>query len=715
MVNIPFVMRPICSLPPIPTMPRRSILALLALIAGALPFPARAQLAGPADLIVTGGRIYTVDVTRPIVEAFAVRDGRFVFVGTRRGAMTFSGPQTQLFDLRGAVAYPGFIDAHAHLLGLGMTLRSIDLIGSPSYEEVVSRVAARARSTPPGQWIMGNGWDQNRWTVKEFPTHDALSRAIPNLPVLLNRVDGHAVLANDAAMRAAGITARTRDPVGGRIIRNSRGLPTGVFVDNAQSLFASAVPRLGPAQLGELLHAAAVECNKWGLTEVQDMGADRSTIEALESLASAKRLPLRSYEMVTDDSAALAYYFARGPKQAEYDAHVWVRGVKLYADGALGSRGAALLAPYTDDGANTGLLVSTPEHLQQRTIDALRHGFQVSIHAIGDRGNRNALDAFQSALGAVPTADARMRIEHAQIISPEDIPRFAQLGVIPSMQTSHQTSDMPWAERRLGPERIRGAYAWRSLLTTGVVIPNGTDFPVEHVNPIITFHSAVTRQDSANAPPGGWYADQRMTREEALRSMTLWPAYAAFQENELGSIAVGKYADFTILNRDIMTLPPERILGAQVVATYLGGAAVYRANALLLMARGIEPSATRADLMQSTPLQREDEWTRALVARDPKVFDRLLAPGFVYTEDAGVMSRDDVIASATGEEITTWAGNEGMKVHDFGSTQIITGVLHVKGRNRSGPFDRRYAFTDTWQQRDGAWQLIGAQDYVIPK
>jgi predicted amidohydrolase YtcJ len=684
----------------------------------------RAQTAQPADLIVTGGRIYTVDVTRPIAEAFAVRGGRFVFVGTTRGAMLLKGPSTRVLDLHGAAAYPGFIDAHAHLLGLGQALQSVDLTGTPSYEEIISRVAARAKGAPAGQWIMGNGWDQNRWAVKEFPTHDALTKAVPDHPVLLDRVDGHAVLANAAAMKAAGITAKTPDPRGGRIIRDKKGNPTGVFVDNAQVLFARAAPRLTQEQLGELLHSAAVESNKWGLTEVQDMGEERATIEALESLAHDGKMPLRAYEMVTDDSAALEFYYARGPQSGLYNGHVWVRGIKLYADGALGSRGAALLAPYSDDSANTGLLVSTPEHLKARSIEALKHGFQVSTHAIGDRGNRNALDAYQAALEAVPTADARLRIEHAQIISPQDIPRFAQLGVIPSMQASHQTSDMPWAERRLGPDRIRGAYAWRALLNTGVVIPNGTDFPVEHVNPIITFHSSITRQDADNQPPGGWYGDQKMTREEALRSMTLWPAYAAFQENDLGSISVGKYADFTILNRDIMRAASERILGTQVVATYVGGAPVYEAKMVVVTGEDSAgtasnvtgaASAPTASAGGALPLQREDEWTKGLIARDAALFDKLLAPGFVYTEDGAVMSRDDVIASASGEDTTTWAANEGMKVHDFGSTQLITGVLHVKGKNKSGAFDRRYEFTDTWQNRNGTWQLIGAQDYVIPK
>ncbi|HEV7703488.1 MAG TPA: amidohydrolase family protein, partial [Gemmatimonadaceae bacterium] len=278
----------------------------------------RAQAPQPADLIVTGGRIYTVDDTRPIVEAFAVKGGKFEFVGSLRDAMLYQGPQTRVLDLHGAAAYPGFIDAHAHLLGLGQALQSVDLGASPSYEEVVSRVVARAKTTPKGQWIMGDGWDQNRWPVKEFPTHDALTRAVPNNPVVLNRVDGHALLANAAAMRAAGITAKTADPAGGRIIRDAKGNPTGVFVDNAQSLFAASAPRLTQAQLAELMHSAAVESNKWGLTEVQDMGEERATIEAVESLAKEGKLPLRTYEMVTDDSAALAYFYARGPQAGLY-------------------------------------------------------------------------------------------------------------------------------------------------------------------------------------------------------------------------------------------------------------------------------------------------------------------------------------------------------------------------------------------------------------
>ncbi len=542
-----------------------------------VPLALLAQATPPsADLIVTSRHIYTVDSTRPRAEAFAVRNGRFVFVGSRADAERWRGPATRQVDLGAATVLPGLADAHAHLVELGFSLQSVDLRGVGSYTEVIQRVAARARSAPLGHWIIGRGWDQNRWAQKRFPTAAALDSAVPDHPVLLERIDGHAVLVNTAAMKAAHITSATKDPVGGRIERLADGTPSGVFIDNAMSLVRSAVPPETEADVRAALLAAAAECNRWGLVSVQDMGISRQTIEQVEALASAGKLTLREYVMVSDDSADLAYYFNRGPQTALYGGRVWIRGIKLYADGALGSRGAALLAPYADDRSNTGLLVSSRDHLEERTEAALRHGFQVSTHAIGDRGNRNALDAYETALSRVPTTDARLRVEHAQVLAPEDIPRFAKLGVIPSMQASHQTSDMRWAEDRLGPVRVKGAYAWRSLLRTGVIVPNGTDFPVEEVNPLITFHSAVTRQDSTGWPPGGWYPEQRMTRQEALESMTIWPAHAAFQDSLMGSITAGKYADFTVLDQDIMTAPDDKILQARVLSTWLDGKPVYQ-------------------------------------------------------------------------------------------------------------------------------------------
>jgi len=321
--------------------------------------------------------------------------------------------------------------------------------------------------------------------------------------------------------------------------------------------------------------AALAECRRWELTGADDPGEPRGIIDVMESMARAGQYDFRGYILISDDSAAIAHYFTLGPRSAMYGGHLWVRAIKLYADGALGSRGAALLSPYSDDPGNTGLLVSTEAHIEHVAEEALRHGFQVATHAIGDRGNRNVLDAYDAALKAVPRANHRFRVEHAQIIDPADIPRFAELGVIPSMQSSHQTSDMRWAEDRVGSSRIRGAYAWQSLLKTGVVIPNGTDAPVEQINPMITFHSAVTREDASGWPAGGWYPEQRMTRDQALRSMTIWPAYAAFQEDVMGSITPGKYADFTVLDQDIMTVPASDILKTQVVATYIGGKAAY--------------------------------------------------------------------------------------------------------------------------------------------
>ena len=537
---------------------------------------AKAQERRPApDLIVVNARIYTVDNARPMASALAVRGGRITFVGSDNEARTMATSRTRVLDAKGRTVIPGMVDAHAHLSGLAASLRIALLAGSKTYDEVIRRVVERARTTRKGEWVQGRGWDQNLWPEKDFPTHEALSRAVPDNPVVLGRIDGHALLANALAMRIAGVTAATKDPAGGRIIRLPNGDPSGVFIDNAQSLVRRAVPSMSDATLREATLTAIAEVNKWGMTGLHDAGEPRNVIDVFESMARDNRYNIRNYVMVSDNAADIAYYTRRGPKNGMYDGHIWIRALKTYADGALGSRGAALLAPYSDDPGNVGLLVSTPAHLESVAEIGLRTGFQVNTHAIGDRGNRVALDAFEAALRKVPTADHRFRIEHAQVISLDDIPRFAKLGVIPSMQASHQTSDMRWAERRVGPQRIKGAYAWRSLLNTGVVIPNGSDFPVEEVNPLISFHSAITRQDAAGWPEGGWYPDQVMTRDEALKAMTIWPAYAAFQEKELGSLSPGKYADFVVLDRDIMTVPATEILQTQVVSTYIGGKSVY--------------------------------------------------------------------------------------------------------------------------------------------
>ena len=537
--------------------------------------PSRGRIAGPADLIVVNGRVYTVDDSRPMVSAFAVKNGRILFAGSDGEVRSLAGPRTRIVNAGGATVIPGMVDAHAHLAGLGNSLANANLAGSRTYAEAIARVVAHSHDAKPGEWIMGRGWDQNLWPDKQFPTQESLTKAFPDNPVVLERIDGHAVLANAMAMRSAGITAATPDPTGGRVLRLAGNSPSGVFVDNAMSLVERAEPAATREQTTREILAAVAEANKWGLIGVHDPGEPRHVIDIFESLARQGKFNLRNYVMVSGDSADVSYYTKLGPRSDLYDGHIWVRSIKLYADGALGSRGAALLAPYSDDAGNMGLLVTPPAQLERIAELALRTGFQVGVHAIGDRGNRIVLDAYERALKAVPTADHRFRIEHAQIISPADIPRFAQLGVIPSMQASHQTSDMRWAETRLGPERIKGAYAWRSLLNTGVIIPNGSDFPVEEVNPLISFHSAVSRQDATSWPQGGWYPEQVMTRAEALKAMTIWPAYAGFQEKIMGSITPGKYADFVILDRDIMNIPAGEILGTRVKSTWIGGKQVY--------------------------------------------------------------------------------------------------------------------------------------------
>ena len=552
--------------------------------AAAMLAPAALEAQGAADLVLTNGRIYTVDNARPEASALAVRAGRIQFVGSDAEARVLAGPSTLVIDLHGATVVPGIVDAHAHLLGLGNTLQRVNLVGSSSYDQVIDRVKAWAKDVKPGVWIQGRGWDQNLWPAKQFPTHEALSRAFPNNPVVLTRIDGHALVANAKAMELSHVTATTADPSGGRIVRLSSGAPSGVFVDNAKSLIERTIPAATRADNRKAILAAVAEANRWGLTGIHDAGEDAETIGIYEELAKEGSYNLRNYVMLSDPGepnspAALENpYIQRGPQSALYDGHLWIRAIKLYADGALGSRGAALLAPYSDEPSNSGLLVSTPEHIEAWAEAALRRGFQVNVHAIGDRGNRIVLDSFDSALKKIPKANHRFRIEHAQVLSLEDIPRFARLGVIPSMQATHQTSDMGWAESRVGPQRIRGAYAWRSLLNTGVIVPNGTDFPVEQVNPLLTFHAAVTRQDPSNQPVGGWHPEQKMTREEALQSITIWPAYAGFQESVMGSLSPGKYADFVILDRDIMRVPDTEILGTRVVSTWIGGKRVYEAK-----------------------------------------------------------------------------------------------------------------------------------------
>lgn len=560
---------------------RLPLTATLAAVLAATAAPARPAAAQqPADLLLTNARIHTADAARPRAAALAVREGRVLFVGSEAEAATFRGPATEVIDAGGRTVIPGIVDAHAHLMNLGASLLMVDLRGARSYDEVIARVRAQAARLPAGTWVRGRGWDQNLWADTRFPTHAALSAAVPDHPVYLTRVDGHAALVNAAAMRAAGLGPRTREPAGGKILRDASGAPTGILVDRAMALVAGTIPAPTRAELKEQARLAIREANRWGLTGIHDAGIGYAELEAYEELAREGGYDLRNYVMLralSDTDPILDRAFRDGPRLGLHGGRLWVRAIKLSFDGALGSRGAALLEPYSDDPGNTGIVQIPMPQVRAIAVRALRAGFQLNVHAIGDRANRETIDAFADALREVPTADHRFRIEHAQILSPADLARFAPLGVIPSMQGSHQTSDMYWAPNRLGYTRLLGAYAWRTLLDAGSIIPNGSDFPVEPVNPLISFHAFVTRQDAENYPAGGWFPAQRTTREEALLSMTLWPAQAAFMERESGSLAPGKYADFVILDQDIMSVAPERILDTRVLRTVLGGKTVYDA------------------------------------------------------------------------------------------------------------------------------------------
>ena len=551
-------------------------LGALSLVAGMLAFaaPGGAQDAPPADMVFTNGAVYTADAAQPRAQAVAIRGGKIVFVGSTREARTLIGDDTRVVDLEGKTMIPGMIDSHGHLAGLGSALRIIDLVGTRSYDEVVERVVARAAEVPAGRWIQGRGWDQNEWGDTRFPHHAALSAAVPDHPVILGRVDGHAIFVNAAAMELAGIDASTADPSGGRVVRAEDGDALGVFVDRAMGLVRRVVPRESREELYRGILMAQQELNRLGLTGIHDAGVGRGTIDLYEEMAAGGEWTVRNYVMIS--AGALDHYADIGPRDNIGGDHfLSVRAIKMAVDGALGSRGAALLEPYTDEPGNSGLVTVSAEQVLTVALKALRTGFQLNVHAIGDAANRMVLDVFEEAMETVPTADHRFRIEHAQILHRHDIPRFAELGVIPSMQAIHQSSDMAWAENRLGWTRIQGAYAWRSLLDTGVIIPGGSDFPVESADPLLSFHAAVTRQDASGWPASGWLPEQRMTRDEALKHMTLWGAKAAFMEDRVGSITVGKLADLVVLSRDIMTGPAREILDTEVLMTIVGGRVVH--------------------------------------------------------------------------------------------------------------------------------------------
>ena len=548
----------------------RTPLLLLAALAAATAGPSFAE--DGADLLLQHGIFYPVQPPGRVEGSLAVRAGRIVYLGPDAGAERFRGPRTRVIDLAGRTVTPGLIDAHSHFLGLGRSLAEVDLTAAPTYDEVIRRVREAAARMPAGSWVFGRGWDQNLWPGQQFPTHEPLSAAVPDHPVWLTRVDGHAALLNARALQILGIDAATKDPSGGRILREDAGRPSGVLVDNAMDV-SSRLPAPTREENERWLRAAARHCLAFGLTTVTDMGVQAGQIEAYRSLRRAGELPLRAALFLTDDEALLAEWFRRGP-EIDPEARLTIRGVKMYADGALGSRGAALLEPYSDDPGNVGLLVTPGDHMEDVARRALAAGFQVGIHAIGDRGSLVALDAMEKALGG-PRPEARFRLEHTQVVRVQDLERMARLGVIASMQPTHATSDMPWAEKRLGERRLERAYAWRKVLSDGGRLALGSDFPVESADPRLGLHSAVTRQDLEGNPPGGWLPGERLTREEALRGFTLDAAWSLFLENEVGSLEVGKRADLVVFARDIMTVPEAEIPRVEVDMTLVDGRVVH--------------------------------------------------------------------------------------------------------------------------------------------
>lgn len=531
----------------------------------------------PADAIYMGGNIHTLDAACPRAEALAVAGDRIVAIGSLREVMHLGQPTTRVVDLQGKTVLPGLIDAHAHPASLGnFALGRIDLREAGSFEEVVELVAPRVQKASKGEWIVGGRWDHESWPGRRLPTHHKLSAVSPDNPVWLTRVDGHAGLANAAAMKLAGVDHDTPSPSGGEIIRDESGEPTGLFVDNAEDLIARHMPGGGHSTTDLLLKAQEL-CLSAGLTGVHDARVTPADVAAYRELEAAGKLKLRIYGMVAGEYAP-DYFREHGLLVGD---RLTVRSAKLFADGALGSRGAWLLEPYSDrprdaDGEPyVGLSVMKPEFMRMVAEDGLRRGYQVCTHAIGDRANREVLDAYAAALRRHPIGNHRFRIEHAQLLALTDIPRFAELGVLPSMQPTHCTSDMRWVYARIGPQRAQGAYAWASLRRTGVRIPGGSDFPVESHNPLLGIYAAITRQDTQGEPPGGWLPQQRMTRAEALRSFTLDAAYAAFEEDLKGSLKPGKLADFIVIDRDIMTCAPAEIPQTRVLQTVIGGEVVF--------------------------------------------------------------------------------------------------------------------------------------------
>ena len=521
-----------------------------------------------ADVVLVGGDLWTMDPQHPRAEAMAWRGDRILAVGDAAQVRAFAGPATRVIDLHGRSATPGLVDAHCHLYGLGADLENVSLRDLTSEAAAVQKMADAAKSRPAGQWLIGRGWDQNRWPGQQFPTKKSLDAAVGDRPVVLTRIDGHAIWVNSVALREAGITKATPDPDGGKIVRDGAGEPTGVLIDNAEGLVFRKQPEASAELREQRIKAAAKVAIEAGLTGVHDMGIEEATAAAYRKLAAAHQLPLRVYAYMT--AADRLERYATPPEPAT--GRFVMRGVKMYADGALGSRGARLYEPYSDDPKNQGLWRTSPEAMKKAVDAAVAGGWGVAIHAIGDAGVGAVIDAFAAAEAAHP-GDHRLRIEHTQVIALKDVPRMAGAHAIASMQPTHATSDMPWAEARLGAERVVGAYAWRWMLDNHIPVAAGSDFPVEQVSPLLGLYAAVTRQDARGAPAGGWYPHQRMTLDEAVAAFTKGAAYAEFAEDTRGVLAVGRRPDVTVFSGKLA--PDKNLLELRIDYTIVDGEIVH--------------------------------------------------------------------------------------------------------------------------------------------
>ena len=560
----------------------RPLLILLSvLLASFVPFQSGVA---PADIVLKNGNVYTADDKTPQAQAIAVKGDRIVFVGTNAAAQKYVGANTRVVDLNGKTVLPGFTDSHQHLSGVGQREMTLNLEGTTSLEDLLAKVKARVDQAKPGEWVTGRGWIETHWSPPAFPTRWDLDKVAPNNPVILGRADGHGAVANSAALKIAGVDKNTPNPFGGEVSKDKeRGEPNGMLLDAAQGLVRSKVPPTSAADAERAVVLGVKRDIELGWTQIQDAGGSYNEVEIFKKLYASGAIKLRIYKAVYGPGPNATRLINEGPIIGAFDNRLTVRSIKVVSDGALGSRGAALHAAYSDAPDTSGFLTVKAEDLRPMLVDALRKGIQVETHAIGDRANTFILDEYEAALKAVPAAqrkvaDPRWRVEHAQIVSPKDIPRFAKLGIIPSMQPSHAIGDLFFAPSRLGITRLAGSYAWESFIKSGVVVPGGSDAPVERGEPMIEFYAAVARKDPKGFSGEGWHPEEAVTRAQALKMFTLWPAYAAFEEKLRGTIEVGKLADLTILSADIMKIPEADILKTRCVMTVINGEIVFEGS-----------------------------------------------------------------------------------------------------------------------------------------